>query len=223
MCNRAEYRDLRQQYVDMLPLGYSVRRVWWPIHGRQILRIEQATLPPAMQATESQLRYAFRARRRLGLLLYHYDQPVGYVLGIPLESPRCLYDPAKDPIEFYGRRDTVYIQSIGIVPAYRGAGGFQYLIAEFGRQCRQMGYKNCVAHVRHSNGVAAFARRRMRFEQLAIFENWQNTGERFDYMLLRIEHNYPCPRWLYVWLNLQRRYRRFRHQEDDRKNLLNTP
>ena len=144
----------------------------------------------------------------IGLILHEDTKPIGYILGYhihELNSARAL-----ESNEFIQEnQDRIfYISSLAILKEHRSVIALEFLIHEMALVLKSYDYDYFVAYVRKRHGLSRLLARRLSCEILHTQENWEDTGEPFDYCLVdlaSIPSLSPFFNYVFNWLRRARR------------------
>jgi len=151
----------------------------------QILSVEQASFPAAMQSTKEDLRETLENPNGIQIILRAADGTiVGYLASKPhneaLEELRQ-YDPKMQEEE-----NALYIESIAILPESRSLRTFLQLGRTLLQEVKNRGFKKITMHARVASGLSSALQKRYGAKHLRTIDNWYNFGEPFDYLEIEV-------------------------------------
>jgi ribosomal protein S18 acetylase RimI-like enzyme len=153
---------------------------WSQLRG-DILEIENASFPPSLADSGENLRKIVDSPTGIFIVLELLGKVAGYAAADLLE---CFPDiPGIGTDSHFGQKDTIYVDSVAVLPHSRGRGFGMCLM----RQCLEMalerGIRRATAHVQSGSG----SRMKLAMNVLASFANWYGTGRTFDYVEIQPE------------------------------------
>jgi len=182
---KSSHFPLWQKYLIYFPWALRTELAKWSQHASDLIAIESNCFSPHMRSTDSDLKDLVKDPESIVMLVYWREKAIGYISGVPLESPSSSFDPDSDPLNGYGDNDTLYIDSIAILEEYRSPAALQFMLVEFTALGLGYNYKFVTAHVRQSNGLAVFLMRVYGFKMLKKIDNWYDCKEIFVYMRVK--------------------------------------
>ncbi|WP_322608501.1 hypothetical protein [Pontiella agarivorans] len=121
-----------------------------------------------------------------GMILYDDRTPIGYITGRHIceeNSARAL----KENEFIREHQDEIfYISSLAILKEHRSIKTLEFLLHETNTLLKSIGYNYFVAYVRKRHGLSRLLAHRTSCEILHTTENWEETGEPFDYCLVNL-------------------------------------
>lgn len=152
-----------------------------------LVELEKACFPMLMQEEHSDFEEFLNDEFGSGMILYDDRTPIGYITGHHIceeNSARALEEN-----EFIREHqdEIFYISSLAILKEHRSVKTLEFLIHETNTLLKSIGYKYFVAYVRKRHGLSRLLAHRTSCEILHTTENWENTGEPFDYCLVNLE------------------------------------
>lgn len=161
----------------------QIDRLDWNLFADQILEIERSSFSSSLRDTRETLRRLIQSPTSvaLGLNDRTSGQLVGYIAGDLLELfsniPGILSD------RNYGRRDSLYIDSLAVNSQWRHQGYGTALTRNFLKAASKRGFRRSTAHI-ESNSLHKL---KLRFRSLGSFDNWYGTGRTFEYVEFVLE------------------------------------
>jgi ribosomal protein S18 acetylase RimI-like enzyme len=164
--------------VDLQEVSSST---WIQVRG-DVLHIEKASFPSSLADSEEHLRKIVDSPTGIFfvLSLRSSKKVEGYAAADLLE---CFSDiPGIDTDAHFGQKDTVYVDSIAVLPSLTGRGFGMRLL----RQCLEIafrrGIRRATAHVQSGSE----SRMKLSMNVLGCFPNWYGTGRTFDYIEIQL-------------------------------------
>jgi GNAT superfamily N-acetyltransferase len=152
----------------------------WKAFGDSIAALECKSFPASIRDSASALRRVAYSTSSVFIVCYHHlrSQVVGYVCGDQLSNFSDVPGVAHD-LEHHTAH-SFYLSSIAVDSPWRNLGIGTTLQRTCIEQARAKGYRRVTAHLRHGVGTKIMSQARV----LGSYDNWYNTGERYDYVLL---------------------------------------
>jgi GNAT superfamily N-acetyltransferase len=150
----------------------------WNAFANRILEIERQSFPPGLRDERQTLRRLVKSETSIvfGLNSNHSGFLVGYIAGDLLEIfpeiPGILSDP------HFGRRDSLYLESLAVCESWRHRGFGTMLMGSFLSKASERGFLRTTGHVARGSSRSI----RFRHNVLKSFENWYGTRRTFDYV-----------------------------------------
>ena len=179
--------SLLKTYLTEYPWSLRLETADWHEHGERLAFIEKSCFDEQMRSQAYDLKGLIDDDAVLAMVLFKKEKLVGYIAGAALESESSSFDPASDPKEGWGEFDTIYVDNVSILSEFRDPDTFKFMVSEYIRFGKKMGYRRATMHARKSNGLSAYCIRKLKFKRLKTFKNWYNCGEDFDYLVLSKE------------------------------------
>lgn len=176
-----------------------------------LVELEKACFPSLMQEQHQDFETFLADEYAAGLILYEDTKPIGYIMGYhihELNSVRAL-----ESSEFIRDNQDVifYISSLAILKKHRSVIALDFLIHDMASLLKSIDYDYFVAYVRKRHGLSRLLARRVSCEILHTQENWEDTGEPFDYCLVNLASIPSLPAWAdYVFALLRKTRRRIK-------------
>jgi GNAT superfamily N-acetyltransferase len=145
----------------------------WPEIKNKILEVEEV-FPESLRQDEGDIANTFLDPASILVVIKDGGRIIGYAMGGPLEDYDYIEGVKKDAN--YGRKNTVYLESIALLSEYQGRGLGRELRHKFEEISRQRGYEYISGHI-----IAKAIADREDYVILTEFENWQDSGEDFVY------------------------------------------
>ncbi len=116
------------------------------------------------------------------VILKNDEKIVGYLLAIPHNVARK--DLEEDDPLIQEDASKYYIESVAILPAYRGRNGLSEMLRVLIEKLREKGIYKLSMHARVSNKFSDFIQRKMKVTQIRRIEKWKyyNYQEPTDYI-----------------------------------------
>ncbi|WP_372809003.1 hypothetical protein [Pontiella sp.] len=191
-----------------LPLELFAELIHSPSQIPALMEIEEACFPTLMQAQRQNFEEFLDDEYASGLILYRDSVPIGYMLGHHIHEANSAAALETNRFIRENQDRIFYIASLAIVPEHRSVIALEFLIHEMGSLLKSIDYDYFVAYVRKRNGLSRLLTRRVAGEVLFTEENWENTGEPFDYCLVNLDSIPSLPAWadhVFTRLRLLRR------------------
>lgn len=172
-----------------------------------LIEIEKKCFPTLMQDHQQGFEDFFEDKYAAGLILYKDDVPIGYIMGSHIHEANSPQALAGNEFIKENQDRIFYLSSLSIIKEYRSLIALEFLIHEMAALLKSIDYTYFVAFVRKRNGLSRLLRQRLSAEVLHTEENWEETGEPFDYCLVNLA-SYPTlpifADYLFYWLRLIR-------------------
>ena len=167
-------RELKRTTVD----DAAIHELRWSRFADQILRIEARSFPLSLRDSRSDLKRLIESPTSIGLGVSSGDSEIllGYIAGDLLESFRAVPGVASDP--HFGKRDTLYIESLAVDSPARHQGVGIALTRAFLNSAKKNGFTRVTAHVE----TGSLQKTPFSHRVHKTFDNWYGTGRRFDYV-----------------------------------------
>jgi ribosomal protein S18 acetylase RimI-like enzyme len=152
----------------------------WPSFRNGILLLEHCSFPPSIRDSEESLREL--AHSKTGVFIACYSQEQAQVAGYCCGDRLNKFDDIPGVSTDLHRHATTsfYMSSVAVDPSWRKLGIGLALERQCIARARQRDYTRITAHVRH--GLATKISRDASI--LSSYDNWYDTGEKYDYVLL---------------------------------------
>lgn len=151
-------------------------------HEADILRSE-ALFPEAIRETSEGYLNILRGEGSIGLVARWGTEYVGNAVGFaPVAQDRrelLLVEAGAD------ENGLVYLFNIVTLPDFQGRGVGRLLLGEFMARAAAQGFRKIGGHFRGNGSLANF--KRMGGRELAAFDDWFGTGERYLYCELPLD------------------------------------
>ena len=152
-----------------------------------LIEIEKKCFPVLMQDHRQDFEEYLQDEFSCGLILYKDEIPIGYMMGSHIHEENS-HQALKTNEFIKENQDYIfYISSLSIIKEYRSVITLEFLIHEMTALLKSIDYKYFVAYVRKRNGLSRLLTRRLAGEILHTAENWEETGEPFDYCLVNLD------------------------------------
>ncbi len=113
----------------------------------------------------------------------------GATISFPLNSSMVNVLESCGDIQATPNNQTLYTVFMAIHPQARGLETFLILGRKLRETAKEKGYTTLATHARTSNGLSLVLQRRWNASKIRSFDNWSQTGERFDYLEIPIKHS----------------------------------
>lgn len=155
--------------------------------AREISMLERASIPSEWpHFTEDQFS-GMLANGALAVVTRDNKRVTGATISFPLDLRMVkIIEGCKDT-QAAPNSKALYTVFIAIHPQVRGLETLLILGRKLRETAREKGYTTLAMHARTSNGLSSVLQRRWRASQIRSFDNWSQTGERFDYLEIPIE------------------------------------
>ncbi|MDD5491489.1 MAG: GNAT family N-acetyltransferase [bacterium] len=149
-----------------------------------IAAINQGSFPPGWKYGEDKAYYRkmLKSGKNVIVLLKNNGKNIGFLLAIPHnEAVTELKDDdrlmTKDPARYY-------IETIAILPEYRGKNGFSVIIKALGQELSRRGFYNISLHARVANNFSNIVQKKVRVTKIRRVDKWKycNNEEPVDYI-----------------------------------------
>jgi L-amino acid N-acyltransferase YncA len=170
---------LSGQRAEVLEVSSSM---WGQLRG-DVLEIENASFPSSLADTEEHLRKIVDSPTGIFLVLrlLSTNKVAGYAAADLLE---CFPDiPGIGTDSHFGKKDTVYIDSIAVLLYSSGRGFGMSLMRRCLEMALQGGIRRATAHIQSGSA----SRMKLAMNVLGYFPNWYGTGRTFDYVEIQLE------------------------------------
>ena len=182
-----------------------------------LVDIEEKCFPELMQDQCHDFEDFLQDDFASGLILYRDQIPIGYMMGSHIHEENSLQALESNEFIQEHQNQIFYISSLAIIKEYRSILAFEFLIHEMTTLLKSIGYEYFVAYVRKRNGLSRLLTRRLSGEVLHTDENWEETGEPFDYCLVNLASIPTLPvymDYMFHWLRVfRRRLKGIRHPQ----------
>jgi ribosomal protein S18 acetylase RimI-like enzyme len=148
-----------------------------------VLEIENASFPSSLADTEDHLRKIVDSPTGILLVLrlLGSTKVAGYSAADLLE---CFPNiPGISTDSHFGQKDTVYIDSIAVLPNSRGRGFGMSLMRQCLAMALQRGIRRATAHIQSGSA----SRMKLTMKVVGTFPNWYGTGRTFDYVEIQLK------------------------------------
>ena len=151
-----------------------------------LIDIEEKCFPELMQDQCHDFEDFLKDDFASGLILYKDKIPIGYMTGSHIHDENSARALESNEFIQQHQNQIFYVSSLAIIKEYRSVLAFEFLIHEMTALLKSIGYDYFVAYVRKRNGLSRLLTRRLSGEVLHTDENWEETGEPFDYCLVTL-------------------------------------
>lgn len=148
---------------------------WLAIKGR-ILELENAIFEEPLRFTEKEFG-SFIKHDALNYILSDKDSIIGYLMACHIEDDEAYSDDTH-----FGLRDTLHLESIGILPKYQGSGLGQVLLSRFLDDARSSGYARVVMDA--TSDAMVFIGLKHGFAKVEFYPEWK--GDRSSWYMEKI-------------------------------------
>ena len=176
-----------------------------------LIEIEKKCFPMLMQDQHQDFEEFLQDEFCCGLILYKDEVPIGYMMGSHVHDENSRQALKANEFIRKNQDHIFYISSLSIIKEYRSVITLEFLIHEMTALLKSIDYKYFVAYVRKRNGLSRLLTRRLSGEILHTTENWEETGEPFDYCLVNLASIPTLPVYAdYIFAGLRRIRRKIR-------------
>jgi hypothetical protein len=151
-----------------------------------LVEIERKCFPTLMQDQLQNFKEFLQDEFASGLILYKDDIPIGYIMGSHIHDENSAKAIGTNEFIKNNQDQIFYISSLSIIKEHRSVIALEFLIHEMSALLKSIGYSYFVAYVRKRHGLSRLLTRRLSAEILHTDENWEETGEPFDYCLVNL-------------------------------------
>lgn len=153
----------------------------WQDVRKQVMNIEHKTFERALRYSEKDGDYdSFKFKNSINLIIYEDNAAAGYLMSSCLEDDtRCKND------SHYGMNDTLYIDSIAILPTYQGKGLGRKIFKKvlgLAEKSEEKKYSRIILDAT-SDGMVKLAES-FGFKKIKYFKKWE--GNRPSWFMERI-------------------------------------
>jgi len=165
----------------------------WERCGKDVLEIEEI-FDPNLRETPKSIKAFFDNPKAIVLVAESEANIVGCLYSASIESNLLLETP--NPAECttfenvlkedenYGRNNTLYVTSFGVLPKYEERGIGTRLYKELIEIARESGYKFVTSH--NEPGTSCHIAEKLGERKIKLYKNWYETGEDYWYMKLEL-------------------------------------
>jgi ribosomal protein S18 acetylase RimI-like enzyme len=148
-----------------------------------ILKIEHESFSSSLADSEKDLRKLVDSPTGifLALSLPPSYGVIGYIAADLLETFSNIPGATDDP--HFGKRDTIYVASVAVLPNWRGRGFGTALMRECLQVASQKGIERVTTHIE----TGSVTRTGLAVKVLNSFRDWYGTGRTFDYVEIVME------------------------------------
>ena len=152
---------------------------------KDILFIERNSFPEAWcygEETEEYYSRMLGSKDNINIILADNDKRIGYLLAMPHnKAVHELKDADPSMKEDPGR---YYIETVGILPEFRGRRGFPLMLGELIEECKKRGFDKMSLHARVCSGLSSWIQRFFKVTELRRIDRWKyyNYEEPADYI-----------------------------------------
>ncbi len=178
--------DDYRKNMHRFPLALSVELVDPRRHIDQLVAIEMACFPEAMQDHRHDFEEFLDDEYASGLMLLHDGETAGYIMGSHISADNSRLMLETNPFIQENQDFIFYISSIAILEDYRSAMALDFLFHEMVGLLKSIDYRYLSAYFRKRTGLSRVMRSRYCARILHTEENWEETGEPFDYGIIKL-------------------------------------
>lgn len=179
-------RTQNKKNLYRFPLDLFIELIQFSNQIPILVDIEEKCFPELMQDQCHDFEDFLQDDFASGLILYRDQIPIGYMMGSHIHEENSLRALESNEFIHEHQNQIFYISSLAIIKEYRSVIAFEFLIHEMTTLLKSIGYDYFVAYVRKRNGLSRLLTRRLSGEVLHTDENWEETGEPFDYCLVTL-------------------------------------
>jgi len=152
---------------------------------KQIVGVENASFPEGMRPSPEEIREVLENTNGIHLVVKNEKGDiVGYLSSLrQTEEYKELskYDP-----EFENSPESLYLESIAVMPGKRNLKILNDLVRSLGELARESGYKKITMHARVENGLSRVSQKRYGARLLRRIERWYKFNKPFDYLEINL-------------------------------------
>lgn len=150
----------------------------WPLYRDSVLDIERSSFAPSIADDMEDFERLLRVREAIMIVarLITRKGVVGYVAGAALEAFSDI--PGVKSDSSFGRGNTLYVESLAVLPSVRGQGIGGTLLRGLLSHTRTRGLTRVVAHVE----TASACHLGLAVAKGTVFDDWYGTGQSFQYV-----------------------------------------
>jgi hypothetical protein len=169
-----------------LPFDLFAELIEYSSQIPDLMDIEGKCFPMLMQDQRQNFEDFIEDPYTSGLILYRDAIPIGYMMGSHIHEANS--EEALSSNEFIQEnQDKIfYISSLAIIKEHRSVIALEFLIHEMSALLKSIDYEYFTAYVRKRHGLSRLLTRRLSGVVLHTTENWEETGEPFDYCLVNM-------------------------------------
>ncbi len=149
-----------------------------------ILQILRNSFPETWIYDDAEEYYGrmLRSTKSINILLKDSGKNVGFLLAIPQND--AVEEIKENDPEMRVDSATYYIETVGILPEFRGEKGFSVLLEKIIEECKKRGINKISLHARVSNHLSEIIQKKYRTAGLRRIRKWAyyNFEEPTDYM-----------------------------------------
>lgn len=149
-----------------------------------LTELEKACFPMLMQEEAHDFEEFLNDEFCSGLILYQDATPIGYITGTHIHESNSARALQENGFIAENQDRIFYISSLAILKEHRSVLALEFLIHETNTLLKSIGYDYFVAYVRKRYGLSRMLSQRVSCQILHTTENWEETGEPFDYCLV---------------------------------------
>ncbi len=149
-----------------------------------ILLINSRSFPSEWEYKDSRNYYERKLmdKKNINIILKDNEARIGYLLAIPHND--AVMELKKDDPEMKVEKDIYYIETVGILPKFRGRGGASKIFDTLVEECTRRGVFKISMHARVINGFSSIIQRKFKASNIRRIEKWKyyNFEEPADYV-----------------------------------------
>jgi ribosomal protein S18 acetylase RimI-like enzyme len=150
----------------------------WKNIRQGVLDVEKASFEKSLRYTEQDDDFeSFEKPHTINILALDGKKIIAYLMSCPLE-----YDSRYKKDSHYGKKDTFHLESIAVLPEYRGSGIGKKMIEMFIQDVKIHGYKRIVMDATSRKMVHIALK--YGFKKIKYYPKWQ--GNRSSWFMERI-------------------------------------
>jgi GNAT superfamily N-acetyltransferase len=162
---------LTQRYCELKIVQTNPAQ--WPVIREGILAVEKGTFEESFRYTEEDFE-SFKKDNTLNYVVFDGEKIIGYLMGCPIENDENYSDDTH-----FGNKDTIHLESTGILPEYHGKGLGQKLLLQFLEDAKIRGYTRAVMDATSEQMIGLALKHG--FVKLQFYATWQ--GERSSWYM----------------------------------------
>ena len=166
------------------------RRFNWKIL-KDVINLENSSFPKEWIYDDAEEYYMkmLKDKNNINIFLEDKGKRIGYILAIPHNN--ILEELKKEDPELKKDSKKYYVDTIEILPWYRGGKGVFLMIQLLFDECKKKGTKKISMHARVNNGLSRVIQRKYNAINIRRIEKWPfyNLNEPTDYIEILIKNN----------------------------------
>jgi len=151
----------------------------WHKHRKFILHSEKQ-FPSKIRTCQKEYLAIVSGKSAIAVAAYSDDEYVGNAVGYGLAHNDLNSHPGLESLK--NPEEAVYLFNLIVEKKFRGSGLGKEILRHFCQKAKELGFKSVVGHFRDK--AAAGMMKKLGATELAVFDDWEGTGER--YILLQL-------------------------------------